>query len=854
MKIGPKLSLITISLITVLVVAISFVNSYKTINFVEETFIDQAKKNLTIIDYQIDLYKKNAETFVRSVASKSAMKAAMKSKDRVAIMEVVNSALTASDVEYVNVAFPNFQVVYRSHEPNNYGDYVPNNPDYKIALTGKVVSGLFTAKVIPLAVRSASPIYDENHNLIGLISAGYRADNQKILDKYKAMYHADFTFYKGDTRISTTVTKDGKRVTGTKVSEKVGNVVLKEGIDYTGVADVVGVPNIVYYQPMKGHDGKTIGMIFCGIPLSMAQKQEREILTSGIITAVFFLLIIAFVIYFILKKLVVKPINIAVEMSNNISKGVFNETNVTSKDEFGELAESFNAMQTTIKEVINENNQMAHEAVSGNFKYRADALKFQGEYKTMVEGTNSIVESYVVPLQIMSDYLNQIDKGDLPEKILDTRPGDFVAIRDAVNHLIDTLAAMRADGALLIKGVQDGIIQDVRADATKHKGIYYEIIQGFNQTLDTIADPIVELFNVLEKLSSGDLSARMIAEYTGTFELLKDNLNNTINSLPLEEITQVMAAMADGDLTVNMIKEYKGDNLKIKNSVNETLESLNQILGNVKSTVDEVTRASMQVSDTSSALSQGATQQAASLEEITSSMHEIGSQTRRNAENANVANTLSTNARDAAERGNSEMGQLTSAMTEINTSSNNISKIIKVIDDIAFQTNLLALNAAVEAARAGRHGKGFAVVAEEVRSLAARSAKAAQETSEMIENSIKTVDRGAELVQKTGEALMGIQQEAVKVADIIAEINTSSNEQAQGIAQINEGLSQIDRVTQTNTASAEESASAAEELSGQASQLRELVDRFRLTNNGGGGSYSMRLNSGRNRSLNRYNA
>jgi methyl-accepting chemotaxis protein len=260
-------------------------------------------------------------------------------------------------------------------------------------------------------------------------------------------------------------------------------------------------------------------------------------------------------------------------------------------------------------------------------------------------------------------------------------------------------------------------------DAEKLEGNLHEISTKINQMLGLILNPINETIDVLQKMSEGNFSVQVRGDYKGDHAKLKNAINTTIDMLPINETIRILEAMADGDLTKEMKGKYKGDALKLKNSLNSTIESINEILAQVKATVEEVNRGAMQVADASNSLSQGATEQAASLEEITSSMGEIGSQTKTNAENANQANILANQAKQSAESGNNEMGQLNKAMSEISESSANISKIIKVIDEIAFQTNLLALNAAVEAARAGRHGKGFAVVAEEVRNLAGRSAQ-----------------------------------------------------------------------------------------------------------------------------------
>jgi len=238
---------------------------------------------------------------------------------------------------------------------------------------------------------------------------------------------------------------------------------------------------------------------------------------------------------------------------------------------------------------------------------------------------------------------------------------------------------------------------------------------------------------------------------------------------------------------------------------------------------DQVASASGQISSASQSLAEGASEQASSLEETSSSLEEMSSMTRQNADNANQADTLMKEANQTVEKANTSMGELTTSMDDISKASEETQKIIKTIDEIAFQTNLLALNAAVEAARAGEAGAGFAVVADEVRNLAMRAADAAKNTSGLIEGTVKKIKDGSDLVTTTNEAFTEVATSASKVGELVGEIAAASNEQAQGIDQVNKAVAEMDKVIQTNAASAEESASASEEMNAQAEQMKGVV-------------------------------
>ena len=343
----------------------------------------------------------------------------------------------------------------------------------------------------------------------------------------------------------------------------------------------------------------------------------------------------------------------------------------------------------------------------------------------------------------------------------------------------------------------------------------------------SISNPIVVAVTHIAELAQGNVKRDVPAEMMERSNEIGDlatSMNNLVNTT--RDKILLAESIANGDLSHEVKLASEDDILGV--SLEKMTANLNDLINVINSTTQLIASNSTHVSDSSNALSQGATEQAASIEEITSSMAEINSMTKANAENAVTANQNSKEAMQIARVGADEMTQMVSAMTDITESSDNIKRIIKVVDEIAFQTNLLALNAAVEAARAGQHGKGFAVVAEEVRNLAGRSAKTAAETEDLIEQSAERVNNGTQIVNKTAESLDGIIATISTTANLVADISKASDEQSIGIDHISIGLNQIDTVTQQNTASAEETASAAEELASQARRLQEVVARFKL--------------------------
>ncbi|MGL6106546.1 methyl-accepting chemotaxis protein [Romboutsia sp.] len=356
-------------------------------------------------------------------------------------------------------------------------------------------------------------------------------------------------------------------------------------------------------------------------------------------------------------------------------------------------------------------------------------------------------------------------------------------------------------------------------------GIYMSI-----RLIKSIKKPVSEIEIAAKKMAKGDFDISVT--YQSEDEL--GSLSNCIREMSsqtkdvIHDTVRILGEVASGNFNANTQVEYIGVYEEIEKSLAKITNDLNETMQQINASSDEVGAASEQVASGALMLSQGATEQASSLEELSATITEISEKIKDTAKNASEANSLSLSAGREVEDGDKQMKQMVKAMNEISSSSEEIGRIIKTIDDIAFQTNILALNAAVEAARAGQSGKGFAVVADEVRNLAAKSAEAAKNTEILIQNSMKLVNNGNEIANNTAESLKRIIETSGKTIALIDEIARDSEEQASAISQVTLGVSQISDVVQNNSATAEESAAASEELSGQAQMLRELMEKFKL--------------------------
>jgi methyl-accepting chemotaxis protein len=531
---------------------------------------------------------------------------------------------------------------------------------------------------------------------------------------------------------------------------------------------------------------------------------------------------------------VIAPLNVAAKYVDDISKGnIPVKITDTYNGDFNSIKNNLNACIDAVNKMTTDAAMLSKAAVEGRLETRADATRHQGDFRKIVEGVNDTLDAVIGPLNVAAKYVEDISKGNIPLKITDNYNGDFNTIKNNLNQCIYAVNTLIADAAMLADAAKKGQLS-TRADASRHQGDFRKVVEGVNSTLDDVIGPLNVAADCVDRISKGDIPDKITDNYNGDFNTIKNNLNQCIDAVNrlVEDANMLAEAASEGRINTRAdATQHQGDFRKVVEGVNATLETIVEPIIAVKIAVETINTAAGEISSGNSDLSNRTEQQASTLEETAASMEELASTVKQNADNAKQANQLALTASTVAVKGGEVVADVVSTMSDINASAKKIEDIISVIDGIAFQTNILALNAAVEAARAGEQGRGFAVVAGEVRNLAQRSASAAKEIKELINDSVTKTTEGTKQVENAGKTMEEVVASVKRVADIISEIAAASVEQSQGIDQVNNAVTSMDEATQQNAALVEQAAAAALSLVDQANALSHVIGVFKLEGN-----------------------
>jgi len=573
--------------------------------------------------------------------------------------------------------------------------------------------------------------------------------------------------------------------------------------------------------------------------LRVAQSEAMSDIVTRTITFVIIFCITALIIFLILRHIItnsiLKPIKRIVMFASDVADGNINvninRTNLPD-DEIGMLTQNVCSLVDVIKNIVDDLTKSYSEYIEvGNTSHTIDDTKYKNSFKEVVELVNNLLSQNAEDIMSLATALNLVNDGNFDVNLTEENwPGNWAILPHAINSFANNLKSVSTEIKEMVKAAAKKGNLSYNIDASKFSGDWYKIMNGLNNICKAVNAPIVEIRDALSVLNKGFFNTKINGDYAGDFLSIKNDFNFFIKDTAkyMAEINKCLDAIASGDLNHHISIDFIGEYAPTKQAVNHIADTLHQTMSEISAASTQVLMGAKQISTSAMDLANGAQEQAGAVDELNNTISIISQQTQKNVNDASEASNLSNKSSANAQEGNDAMKQMMIAMTKIKESSNDISKIIKVIQDISFQTNLLALNAAVEAARAGDHGKGFSVVAEEVRNLAAISQQSAEETTALIGDSVKRVETGSNMAESTAQTLDTIVKNATEVLEIVNNISIASKEQADAIEQIHYGLDQISSVVQNNSAVSEQTAASSQELNSQAELLQQLVAYFKL--------------------------
>ncbi|MFN4160778.1 MAG: Cache 3/Cache 2 fusion domain-containing protein [Stenotrophomonas sp.] len=519
-------------------------------------------------------------------------------------------------------------------------------------------------------------------------------------------------------------------------------------------------------------------------PVSALQSVLHSLMLHIVVVAGLGLLAVIVALLVVVRRIVSVPLAQAGQVARDVAAGRLDRQIIVQRqDEVGQLMGALQQMQAKLREIIQAQNEMSRRHTDGAISHRIDASRFEGDFGTMVTGTNDLVDAHIQTKMRMVELVRAYADGDLSAAMEDL-PGEKALITEAVNGVRSRLLSINGEIKRLVAAAAAGDFS-VRGDADAYHYDFRDMVEGLNTLMVTADRNLAALSGLLRALAAGDLRGRIDGQFQGVFATMRDDANTTV-------------------------------------------AQLTAIVGDIQQAAVAVSSASAEIAAGNEDLSRRTEQQAASLEESAASLEELTAAVKQNADHARRADRLAADAAEVAAQGGAAVAQVVQTMAGIEVSSHRIADITTVIDGIAFQTNILALNAAVEAARAGEDGRGFAVVASEVRALAQRSAQAAREIKTLIDASSSQVAQGSQLADQAGQTLARVVSSVGELGSLIEEIASASQEQAAGIEQVNQSIVQMDGVTQQNAALVEEASAAARALNAQSADLQHTVGRFRL--------------------------